>query len=110
MKMVVALIRPEQLPAVKTSLHEAGFVKLTATTVMGTAPRTEQRKYRGVEQKVSLKQRIRLELGLRDADVEIALAALRQGALETGGHGVVFVTELVDVMTLWNGERGSRAL
>ena len=26
MKLVTALIRPEQLPAVKTSLHEAGFV------------------------------------------------------------------------------------
>ena len=60
MKLVVALIRPEQLPAVKSSLHEAGFVKLTATTVMGTAPRTEQRKYRGIEQKVNLFRRVRL--------------------------------------------------
>ena len=110
MKLVTALIRPEQLPAVKTSLHEAGVVKLTATTVMGTAPRTEQRRYRGVEQKVSLFRRIRLEVAVTDADQERAIQAISDGAHEVGGWGSIFVTELHDVISIWSGERGPRIL
>jgi nitrogen regulatory protein PII len=39
MKLVVALIRPEQLPAVKQALFDAQIRHLTATTTMGTAPK-----------------------------------------------------------------------
>ncbi len=110
MKLVVALIRPEQLPAVKSSLHEAGFVKLTATTVMGTAPRTEQRKYRGIEQKVNLFRRVRLEVAVTDSDLERAIQAISEGAHEVGGWGSIFVTELHDMISIWSGERGPRIL
>ena len=37
-------------------------------------------------------------------------AADEEGAADTGGHGKVFVMELLDVMKLWNGERGPKAL
>jgi nitrogen regulatory protein P-II 2 len=104
------MIRPEQLPAVKRALHDAQMQQFTVTNALGTVPRAEQRMYRGVEQRVSLQQRIRIELAVSDSDLEIALEALRNGALEQGGHGKVFVTELFDVMTLWNGARGERAL
>ena len=110
MKLVVALIRPEQLPAVKTSLHDAGFVKLTATTVMGTAPRTEQRKYRGVEQKVSHGQAFTWGGRLTAAELERAIQAISDGAHEVGGWGSIFVTELHDVISIWSGERGPRIL
>ena len=110
MKLVVALIRPEQLPAVKASLHEAGFAKLTATTVMGTAPRTVQRQYRGVEQKQNLFHRVRLEVAVNDADVEKAIDAISHGAHEVGGWGTIFVTELLDIVSIWTGERGRRIM
>ena len=110
MKLVSTLIRPEQLPAVKASLYEAGVQKVTAQTVMGTAPRTEQRKYRGVEQKVSLFSRVRLEIACNDSDLERVIEAISQGAMETGGWGTIFVTELHDVVRIWTGERGPRAL
>ena len=110
MKFVVAILRPEQLHSVKEELMHAQIEQFTVTNALGTVPRAEQRMYRGVAQRVSLKQRIRLELAVRDADLEIALEALRRGAVEHGGHGKVFVTELADVMTLWNGERGSQSL
>ena len=77
---------------------------------MGTATRTEQRMYRGVEQKVSLFNRIRLEIAVTDANVENAMQGIAEGARETGGHGRIYVTELHDVMTIWTGERGARAL
>jgi nitrogen regulatory protein PII len=110
MKMVVAVIRPEQLPAVKDALFEADFQKLTATTVMGTAPKTEQQMFRGVRREVTLFRRVRVEVAVRDALVERAIEAITRGAKETGGWGHIFVTEISEVVKIWTGERGPRAL
>lgn len=110
MKLVVALIRPEQLPAVKFALQEADFNQLTASTVMGTAPRSEQQMYRGVERQVSLFRRVRVEIALPDAKVEEAVKAIEVGAKESGGWGRVFVVDLHDALTVWTGDRGEDAL
>jgi nitrogen regulatory protein PII len=110
MKMVSILIRGEQLPAVKQALFDAGLRHMTATTVRGTASRSEQQMYRGQQREISLFNRVRIELAIQDENVEKALAAFEKGAKETGGYGKAFVTELHDVFTAWTGERGSDAL
>ncbi|MCO4764322.1 MAG: P-II family nitrogen regulator [Myxococcales bacterium] len=110
MKMVVAVVRPEQLPAIKDALFAVEVRQFTVTTALGTAPRAEQRMYRGIEQQVALHQRIRLELAVDDAALDTVLGALREGAQAQGGHGKVFISELADVMTLWDGKRGSDSL
>ena len=110
MKMVTAVIRSEQLPAVKQALFEIGLRHLTATSILGTAPRTEQQMYRGVQREVELFRRIRVELAMNDATVEKAIDAISRGAKEAGGWGRIFVTELTDVVTIWTGERGTRTL
>ena len=110
MKLIVAVIRPEQLPSVKQALFDAQIRHMTATTVQGTGTRTEQRTYRGVAKEVSLFHRVRLEIAVNDDRLETALQAISDGAHESGGWGHVFVTELVDVMTVWTGERGPRSL
>ena len=48
MKMIVAILRSEQLPAVKQALFAAQIRKMTVMPVLGTAPNTEQQKFRGV--------------------------------------------------------------
>ena len=83
---------------------------MTATTVQGTGTRTEQRTYRGVAKEVSLFRRVRLEVAVNDDRLEVAMQAISDGAHASGGWGHIFVTELVDAMTIWTGERGSRAL
>ena len=40
MKLIIAVIKPEQLPAVKKSLFDAQVKHFTAVPVMGTASRT----------------------------------------------------------------------
>ena len=87
MKLVVALIRSEQLPAVKQALFDAQIIHLTASTVMGTAPKSEQQMYRGVAREVSLFRRIRVEVAVTDAQLETAIEAISRGARETGGWG-----------------------
>ena len=110
MKLVIALIRPEQLPDVKRALFAAQIRHLTATMTLGTAPKSEQQKFRGVEREVSLFQRVRVEVAVTDAMVEPAVGAIRQGALDSGGWGRIFVVQLADAVTIWTGQRGPETL
>ena len=110
MNMVIAVIRPEPLPAVKEALFAAQIRHLTATMTLGTAPKSEQMKFRGVDREVSLFQRVRVEVVVSDAMLETAMQAIRDGAMETGGWGRIMVQPLEEIVTIWTGVRGSRAL
>ncbi|MFT5424655.1 MAG: nitrogen regulatory protein P-II 2 [Phycisphaerales bacterium] len=110
MKLIVAVIRPEQLPSVKQALFDSQIRHITASTVMGTAPKSEQQMYRGVQREVSLFSRVRIELAVNDAQVETAIDAISRGAHETGGWGRIMVQPLDDIVTIWTGVRGPRAL
>jgi nitrogen regulatory protein PII len=110
MKMITTFIRPEQLPDIKDALLEADFRHFTATTVMGTAPETEQQTYRGVGKEVTLFRRVKLELAAQDDQVEKVIDAISKGAKTSGGYGKVFVTELSDVVKIYTDERGKGAL
>ena len=110
MKLIIAYLRQEQLPAVKSALSEAGIKQFTAMTALGTAPKSEQRMYRGVERQVSLFSRLRLEVAVKADLVESTIAAISAGAKETGGHGRIFVTGLDEVVTIWTGDRGEESL
>ena len=110
MKMIIAYIRPEQLPEIKNTLFEADLRHFTATVVLGTAPKTEQQMYRGVEREVTLFRRVRLELIVKEALVENAINALTRGAMDSGGYGKLFITNIDEVVKIWTGERGLNAL
>jgi nitrogen regulatory protein P-II 1 len=110
MKIVIAVIKPEQLPAVKKELFDADVRHFTAMPVMGTASRTEQSTYRGVQKETSLFSRVRLEIAVNDAFLERTISAVTDGCMATGGSGKIMVTELAEVVTVWTGQRGPRAL
>lgn len=110
MKLIIAYLRPEQLPAVKSAMAKVEVKQFTAMTALGTAPKSEQRMYRGVEQEVSLFNRLRLEVAVREDQVEGVIEAISAGAKDSGGHGRIMVTGLDDIVTVWTGERGDEAL
>ena len=110
MKLVTALIRPEQLPAVKKALFDAQLKHFTAMTALGTGSRTEQEMYRGQQREISMFDRVRVELALNDSSVERAMEAISAGCMESGGYGRILVTELHESMIVWTGERGPRSL
>ena len=109
MKLVTALLRSEQFPEVKSRLFEAGLRHLTATSIMGTAPMTEQRMYRGVAREVSLFRRVKLEIVVEDNKVETATAAISKGARDTGGWGRILVTDVLDSIVIWDGSADATA-
>jgi nitrogen regulatory protein P-II 1 len=110
MKLIIAVIKPEQLPAVKDALFDAEVRHFTAMPVLGTASRTEQSTYRGVKKETSMFSRVRLEIALNDARLEPAITAISDGCMKSGGSGKIMVADLSDVVTVWTGKRGPRAL
>ena len=111
MKMVIAIIQPQQLPAVKQALFAAQIKHLSCTNVLGTATEgAEVHMFRGVPHEVSLFQRVRVELALKEEMVDRAVNAIARGAEESGGSGIIFVTELYEVLNVKTGERGEQAV
>ena len=110
MKLLVTYIRPEQFPEVKNALFEAEIRHFTASTVLGTANKTEQQVYRGVEKEISMFKRLKVEIIVKPSLVEIALNAISRGAMESGGYGKVFISNVDEVVKIWTGERGTSAI
>ena len=111
MKMVVAIVQPQQLPDIKEALQAAGFNDMTCTNILGTvANQHEEHKYRGATQDITLFQKLRIEIGVPDEQIEKVVDALSEGAQKSGGSGIAFVTELFECIELRTGARGETLL
>jgi nitrogen regulatory protein P-II 1 len=99
MKMVQAIIRPERISCVKKALEEKGFIAMSITEVMG---RGEQKgitlQYRGSRMEVDTLPKVKLEMVVKDQDVEPIIGIIRESG-RTGkfGDGKIFVLP-VDMM------------
>ena len=110
MKMIIAIIQPQQLPAVKEALFESQIKHLTCTNILGTAPEGAMLVFRGVSHEVTLEQKVRLELALRDELVDTAVNAIVRGAEGSGRFGIIFVTEICEVINVTTRTRGEQAI
>lgn len=93
MRMIQAIIRPEKLDDVKKSLEEGGFIPMTIIEVKG---RGEQKgiklEYRGTKMEVDLLPKVKIELVVKDPEVEKVVRIIRTAA-RTGkvGDGKIFI-------------------
>ncbi len=116
MKMITAIIRPEQLEAVEEALREildeGDNFRLTVDTVEGHGRQEgEVELFRGKLVRVRRVQRSRITLAVNDAYLEKSIAAILKGA-QTGevGDGKIFVTALEECVRIRTGERGGQAV
>lgn len=112
MKRIEAFVRVNRLDAVKDALEAAGVRGLSCEGVRGYGRqmgRTDL--YRGSTYAVNLLPKMRIEVVVRDEDVEAAIDAIVESA-RTGevGDGKIFVTEVLDAIRVRTGERGDSAL
>ena len=112
MKLIVAIIQPHKLDAVKTALEGVDVHLMTVTEVLGQGRQkglTEV--YRGAKEAGGLLKKIRLDIAVNDNFVEPAIAAIAKGA-HTGevGDGKIFVLDLKDCIRISTGERGGIAI
>lgn len=91
--MVQAIIRPEKLDSVKKALEEKGFIAMSIIDIKG---RGEQKgislEYRGKKVEVDILPKVKLELVVKDEEVDNLIATIR-GSARTGkfGDGKIFV-------------------
>jgi nitrogen regulatory protein P-II 1 len=106
MKMVQAIIRPEKMDVVMKNLEERGFIAMTIIDVKG---RGEQKgitlEYRGKKMEVDLLPKVKLELVVRDEEVE-AVTGIIRAAAKTGkvGDGKVFIMPVEKMMRVRTDE------
>ena len=112
MKLVIAYVQPEKLNAVKQALCEREVYKMSVTNALGCGQQggyTET--YRGVEFEVNLLKKVRFEIAVNDAFVELTVAAI-VAAAKTGtiGDGKIFILDLPECIRIRTGETGSTAI
>ena len=110
--MIMAIIKPAKLEAVRESLTEIGIQGLTTSEVSGFGRQKGHTEiYRGAEYNINFVPKTKIELVLGDDQVEGAVNAIRNAAnTENIGDGKIFVLEVAEAVRIRTGESGSEAL
>jgi nitrogen regulatory protein P-II 2 len=115
MKLIIAIIQPSRLEAVKEALTEVEVFRLTVMDVQGFGRQKGHTEvYRGHEIAVNLLRKVQLQIAVNDEFVEPTVNAIIKGGRsgETGqiGDGKIFVLPLEDCIRIRTGERGGEAI
>ncbi|WP_136592265.1 P-II family nitrogen regulator [Salinigranum halophilum] len=111
-EMIVAVIRPEKLGAVKKALAEVGAPSLTVTNVSGRGSQPAKKgQWRGEEYTVDLHQKVKIECVVADIPAEDVVEAISEAA-NTGekGDGKIFILPVSDAVQIRTGKRGPEAV
>lgn len=114
MKLIIAIIQPHRLEAVKAALTEVEVFRLTVMDVQGFGrQKGHTESYRGHEFAVNLLRKVQLQIAVNEEFVEPTVDAIIRGG-RTGkgeiGDGKIFVLPLEDCIRIRTGERGSEAI
>ncbi|QHS10436.1 P-II family nitrogen regulator [Sinimarinibacterium sp. NLF-5-8] len=112
MKMLIAVIKPFKLDAVREALADIGVQGMTVTEVRGFGRQKGHTElYRGAEYTVDLLPKIKIEVALPSDQVEAAVEAILKAA-KTGqiGDGKIFVYDLTQTVRIRTGESGIDAV
>jgi nitrogen regulatory protein P-II 1 len=111
-KLITAIVRPEKLPEILEALFRAEVYGLTISRVQGHGGETERvETYRGTTVKMELVEKVRLDIGVSDPFVQVAIDAIL-GAARTGevGDGKIFVVPVEKVIRIRTGEEDLAAV
>lgn len=115
MKLVIAIIQPHRLEAVKQALAEVEVFRLTVMDVQGFGREKGQTEaFRGQNLGINLTRKVQLMIAVNDNFLEPTIDAIIKGA-RTGPHGQIgdgkiFVLPLEDCIRIRTGERGGEAI
>jgi nitrogen regulatory protein P-II 2 len=112
MKLIIAIIQPHKLDAVKTELEAVGVNLMTVSNVLGQGRQKGLTEiYRGAREAGGLLTKVRLDIAVNEDFVEPAIKAINKGA-HTGdvGDGKIFILDLVECVRISSAERGHTAI
>ena len=115
MKLVIAVIQPSRLEAVKEALTEVEVFRLTVVDCQGFGrQKGHTEMYRGHEVAVNLLRKVQLQIAVNEEFVQPTVDAVIKGA-RTGdkgeiGDGKIFILPMDDCVRIRTGERGPDAI
>jgi nitrogen regulatory protein P-II 1 len=112
MKKIEAIIRHFKLEDVKNALVEKGISGMTITEVRGFGrQKGHTEMYRGTEYRVDFVPKVKVEVVVDDAKLQMAVDAIVKVA-QTGqiGDGKIFVSALEESIRIRTGETGGDAI
>ncbi|MEM9827888.1 MAG: P-II family nitrogen regulator [Planctomycetota bacterium] len=115
MKLIIAIIQPGKLEAVKDALSDVEVVRLTVLDCQGFG-RTRGHKPSPAAANLSfqLLRKVQLQIGVNEAFVDATIDAITRAARgDDGGDpgdGKIFVLPMDDCIRIRTGERGEEAI
>jgi nitrogen regulatory protein P-II 1 len=115
MRMVVALIQPTKLSAVREALVKIGVTRMTVGDAQGYArQRGRTALYRGNEYQTNLLRKVALEVVVNEdfleRTVDTIAAVARTGPEGNIGDGKIFVLPVIDAIEITPSVRGPEAV
>jgi len=112
MKMIIAIIKPSKLDAVRETLTGLGVSGMTVSEVRGFGRQKGHTEiYRGAEYAINFVPKTKLEIVVGDELAERVVRAVQETA-NTGkiGDGKIFVLDVAAALRIRTGESGTDAL
>jgi nitrogen regulatory protein P-II 1 len=114
MKLITAIIREVSLDRVREALIQAEITRITVSRVSGHGQQRIEEMYRGQRIVPDLIPKIRIEIAVNEAFVDITVDAILNSARSNGsgsvGDGKIFITPLEECIRIRTGERGGTAI
>lgn len=115
MKLIIAIIQPGRLEAVKEALSRVEVVRLTVMDCQGFGrQRGHIETFRGRQVGLNLLNKLQLQIAVNEEFVEPTVAAIAEGGRSGDegeiGDGKIFVLPMDDCIRIRTGERGSEAI
>jgi len=115
MKIITAIIREVQLDKVREALIAAEITRITVSRVSGHGQQRIEEMYRGQKIVPDLIPKIKIEIAVNEAFVDITVDAILKSARTDGtegrvGDGKIFITPLEECIRIRTGERGGSAI
>ena len=112
MQIVTAIIKPFKLDEVRQALSDIGVRGITVTEVKGFGRQKGHTElYRGAEYVVDFLPKVKIEVAVKDEDVDRCVDAIVNAA-RTGkiGDGKIFVTDVERVIRIRTGDLDEAAV
>ena len=114
MKLITAIISEDKLDQVREALIAAEITRITVSRVSGHGRQRDEDVYRGQKVVPNLLPKVRLDIAVNDAFVDITVDTILESAKSgddgSVGDGKIFITPLEECIRIRTKERGGEAI
>ncbi|MGB9904886.1 MAG: P-II family nitrogen regulator [Desulfotomaculales bacterium] len=112
MTKVECILRPGKLEDVKDALNKYGIHGMTVTQVIGCGLQKGRKEvYRGTEYSINLLPKVKLEIVVKDGDVDEVVKIISETARSGEiGDGKIFTSRIENAIRIRTGETGEAAI